>query len=87
MVSKEKILEIVNLCIGNSIITSEQYDEDLQMFGMDSLIFIRIIVALEEELECEVPDSKLILTEMNTINKIYDVLTNIDIVVNYIESP
>lgn len=75
---KEKILEIVNTNIENGAIIQEQYDSDLTELGMDSLRFIQIIVWLEEEYECEVPDSKLFLTEMNTINKMYEVLTSIE---------
>ncbi len=37
--------------------------------------FIRIVVSLEEEFECEMPDSKLLLTEMNTISKMTDVIS------------
>lgn len=45
---------------------------------MDSITFIRIIVSLEEEFECETPDSKLLLTEMNTVYKMFEVLQSID---------
>ena len=41
---------------------------------MDSISFIQTIVSLEEEFECEIPDSKLLISEMNTVNKIIDVL-------------
>ena len=44
---------------------------------MDSITFIKIIVAVEEEFECEIPDSKLLLGEMNTVNKIVQVLNDI----------
>lgn len=44
---------------------------------MDSITFIRIIVSIEEEFECEIPDVKLLITEMNTVNKILKVLTTI----------
>lgn len=77
-VTKEKILEIINANIENGAVTPEQYDNDLSELGMDSIRFIHIIVSLEEEFECEVPDSKLLLTEMNTVNKIYDVLISIE---------
>ena len=76
-VTKEKILEIINDIVQNETINSEQYDEDLSKFGMDSIRFIQIIISLEEVFECEVPDVNLILTQMNTINKIYDVLISI----------
>ena len=76
-VTKEKILEIINDIVQNETINSEQYDEDLSKFGMDSIRFIQIIISLEDVFECEVPDVNLILTQMNTINKIYDVLISI----------
>lgn len=78
-VTKEKIVEIININIENAEILIEQAEEDLSVFGMDSIAFIRIIVSLEEEFECEVPDSKLLLTEMNTVNKIYEVLSSIEL--------
>lgn len=61
--------------IENIEITSEQIDEDLSALGMDSITFIRIIVDLEEEFDIEIPDEKLLLTEMNTISKITDVIS------------
>ena len=45
---------------------------------MDSMTFIKIIVDLEEEFDCEIPDSKLLFSEMNTVNKIMQVLTEIE---------
>lgn len=77
-ITKEKIVEIININMENAEILIEQAEEDLSNLGMDSIAFIRIIVSLEEEFECEVPDSKLLLTEMNTVNKIYEVLTSIE---------
>jgi acyl carrier protein len=70
----EKILEIINLNIENADIKTEHIDQDLQELGMDSISFIRIIVSLEEEFELEIPDEFLIITEMNTVNKINNVL-------------
>ncbi len=74
-VTKEKILEIVNTNIENGAVTVEQYDSELSKLEMDSIQFIRSIVSLEQEFECEVPDSKLLLTEMNTISKMTDVIS------------
>lgn len=54
-----------------------QIENDLSDFGMDSIGFIKIIVDIEDEFACEIPDSKLIISEMNTVNKIYNVLTSI----------
>lgn len=77
-VTKEKILEVINTNIEDHTVTTEQLDDDLSNIGMDSIRFIQIIVSLEELFECEFPDSKLLLTEMNTVNKIYEELINVD---------
>lgn len=71
----ERIIEIVNSNIENSDLTLEQTNEDLSRLGMDSITFIRIIVALEEEFRIEIPDEYLLMTEMNTISKMADVLS------------
>ena len=69
----EKVLSIINLAQQISI-TEEQMDEDLTTLGMDSMAFIQIIVGLEEAFDCEIPDSKLLLSEMNTVRKMIDVI-------------
>ena len=73
----DKIREIINSCLENVEIFEDMMNEDLTKMGMDSITFIRIIVALEEEFECEVPDSKLLNTEMNTVAKMIQVLKDI----------
>ena len=71
----ERIIEIVNSNIENSDLTLEQTNEDLSRLGMDSITFIRIIVALEDEFGLEIPDEYLLMTEMTTISKMADVLS------------
>ena len=73
-VTKEGILDIINNAIDGDAIDPEQLDDDLAELGMDSIKFIQIIVEIEETFECEIPDSKLIITELNTVQKIFDVL-------------
>ena len=73
-VTKEKILDIINKNIDGNAIYPEQSDNNLSEMEMDSIVFIQIIVEIEEVFECEIPDSKLLLTELNTAQKIYDVL-------------
>lgn len=73
-IAVEKIIEILNSNIENIEISIEQVNDDLSDLGMDSISFIKTIVSLEEEFECEIPDEKLIISEMNTVNKIIDVL-------------
>ena len=77
-VTLEKIIDILNTNIENANITAEQADQDLREFGLDSIIFIHTIVSLEEEFDCEIPDEKLFLLELNTVNKMYEVLTSIE---------
>ena len=61
----------------NSPILSNQLEEDLSLLGMDSIIFISVVIALEEEFDIEIPDEKLSLNEMNTRAKIMDVISSI----------
>ena len=51
---------------------SDQLEVDLTELGMQSILFIQIVVALEEEFECEIPDSKLLMSDMNTLGKMVD---------------
>lgn len=70
----EKICQIVNLNIESEELGIEQIDVDLSLIGMSSIDFIRIVVALEEEFECQIPDSKLLISELNTVLKMYQVI-------------
>lgn len=72
-VSFEKILCVIN-SLENIKITNEQLNASLPDLGMDSITFIQVIVGLEEMFDCEIPDSKLIISEMDTARKIYDLL-------------
>lgn len=72
-IKKEKILEIVN-SVQDMEATVDQCDDDLLELGLDSIKFIQIILSLEEAFECEIPDEKLLLTEMNSVNKMLEVL-------------
>ena len=76
-ITVEKIIQVLNANIENAEITKEKLDENLSEIGMDSLTFLKIVVSLEEEFECEIPDSKLLIGEMNTANKIFRVLKDI----------
>lgn len=75
-VTTENVLKVINNA-ENLEITKEQIAENLPHLGMDSITFIQIVVALEEEFECEIPDPKLLITEMDTIQKIIDVLQSL----------
>ena len=72
-VTIEGILEVINE-VKNLEVNNEQIESNLQEIGMDSITFIQIIVGLEEAFDCEIPDSKLLITEMDTVQKMIDVL-------------
>ena len=69
----DKVLKVLNANLENTEITSEQIDEDLSALGMDSITFIRVV--LEEAFDIEIPDEYLLLTEMNTISKMTNVIS------------
>ena len=75
-----RILDVVNKCINSKEdedmieIDNTQLDDDLVELGVDSITFIRIVVELEELFEIEIPDEKLLITEMGTIYKIVEVV-------------
>lgn len=70
----EKVIEIINATIEKEEISYKNIDKKLSDMEIDSIAFIQIIVALEEEFECIIPDSKLLMSELDTVQKISDVL-------------
>ena len=72
---QDKILDIINSNIEKVNISIEQADEDLSTIGMDSILFISIVVAMEETFGIEIPDEKLLITEMGTLNKMIGVVS------------
>jgi phosphopantetheine attachment domain protein len=71
----DKIIQILNANLENTEITQDQMEDDLLAIGMDSIAFIRVLVALEEAFEIEIPDEKILMTEMNTVSKIVNTVT------------
>ncbi len=69
----DSVLKTINSVDAISI-TIEDLDHSLYDLGMDSISFIRLVIALEEEFDCEIPDTKLMITEMDTARKIIDIL-------------
>ena len=53
------------------------YKTNLSSIGLDSISFIKVIIDLEEAFECEIPDSKSLMSEMDTVEKIYQILTQL----------
>ena len=67
------VLDVINKSESLEI-NENQIEANLSDMGMDSINFIQIIVGLEDAFDCEIPDSKLLITEMDTVQKMFDVL-------------
>lgn len=72
-ITVKEILEVINR-IDSINATPDKTSDDLAAAGMDSLSFIQMVVELEAEFECEIPDEYLLITELNTVDKIYTLL-------------
>ena len=72
-VTIKDVIDVINES-DNLEISDKHVEENLPELGMDSITFIQIIVGLEEAFDCEIPDSKLLITEMDTVQKIFDML-------------
>lgn len=68
------IQEIVKKYIGIDAAVN-QFDDSLVDLGMDSIMFIHIVVELEEKFAIEIPDEKLLISEMDTMNKMLSIIT------------
>ena len=68
-VTVEMVVSVVNEVMEDVEITMEKLDDNLVELGMDSIDFIQIVVSLETKCECERPESKFSIGELNTINK------------------
>lgn len=73
-VTVEAVVSVVNEVMEDVEITMDNLDDNLIKLGMDSIDFIQIIVSLEKEFTCEIPESKLSLFELDTINKMLEML-------------
>lgn len=72
---QKKVFEIVNANLENVEIAHEQMKDGLSALEMGSITFIHVIVALEEAFDIEIPDEYLLITEMNTLSKMTDVIS------------
>ncbi len=50
-------------------------DETLNRIGVDSVNFIEIVIGLEDEFNITFEDDELLLQNLNTINKLKDIIT------------
>ena len=77
MVIRNKVIAIIESNLEKIIESESVMDVDLVELGMDSISFIRVVVALEEEFDIEIPDELVLLNEMSTINKIVQIISDL----------
>ena len=76
-IEKENLKLIIRKFLDNESIKDIEDDQDLKEIGLDSLTFINIILNLEDLYKIEIPEEKLIIENLNTINKIYEIINEI----------
>ncbi len=64
------------LKIDPEIIKELSPDESLNRIGVDSVNFIEIVISLEEEFNIAFEDDELLLQNLNTINKLKNIISN-----------
>ena len=71
---RERILEVIGefLPLEENIVLED--DTLLEDYGLDSLLFIEIVVSLENVFDVEVPDEYLVIAELDTIGKMMALL-------------
>ena len=68
-ISKERLIELIRNNIVDAKFQELDEKQDITELGMDSIGFIQLIVEIEDEIGKEIPDSYLLLEEMNTLQK------------------
>lgn len=58
-------------------VSEAQHDSDLLSLGLNSIKFVQLILLLEDAFSCLLPDDKLFLSEMRTVNNIYEVIVSV----------
>lgn len=74
----EQIIEIINTVFTARDISNlniSNVDSEQSNIDIDSITFISVVIALEEAFKIVIPDEKLLITEMNTISKMKDVVS------------
>lgn len=77
LVQLSEIINIINQVLKTSEITEKDINEDLSVLGITSIMFISIVLAIEEKYNIEIPDEYLLKTEIGTVNKILDIVTSV----------
>lgn len=67
---EKKIREIIASHLNVTSIDSFDSNGDLRSIGMDSISFVAIVVAIENEFDIEFPSEKLLITEAGSIDQL-----------------
>lgn len=67
MKHEKKALDVINDILKDKDVQINQIDIDLSSLNIDSITFIRIVVALEGEFDFEFDDEMLLITKFPTI--------------------
>ena len=70
---QEKLLKIIRDVLEDQNMEINKND-GLQALGIDSIKFIRIVIAIEDTFDIEVPDEYLLFSELNTLEKMENML-------------
>ena len=65
------IFEIVKQKLGCDVTENEDL---LENGKMDSLLFVEIIVEIEQKLEIQIPDENLNIIKFNSVKKMYNII-------------
>jgi acyl carrier protein len=69
-----KVIEILDVYLDDVERDGIAHDVNLTEHGMDSMIFIQVVVDIEAQFGVEIPDNYLLTEKMNTIDKISDIV-------------
>lgn len=76
---ENEIREIVLGVMNNPELNSATIEDDLQNFGMNSILFIKIVVEIENRFNIEFPDEKLLITQAGTIKELCEIIESFDL--------
>lgn len=72
-----KIIDTLNSVLEDNKITVEDREKSLLQAGIDSIDFITFIVQLELDFDFEFPDYLLNINELDSINRMYEIMDKI----------
>lgn len=73
---KEVLYNIVSELLDEDIekVKKIGMDEDLSLYGMTSILYIKLVVRLEEEYGFVIEDDDLLIENMNSFSKMFEIL-------------